>query len=274
MKRCRFNVGIIALTLFFSINSSVSAQGLSIQPRATIGYQYYEFDGEEDGVGNAIGDIDYKTDYLLGGLGATVQYNRFFADFYGQTNLSDANDNVDDLSGIDGLDSAAEIDRYELNLALGYAIIPKLTVSGGVKYARTKIDSDLSGAIDGVAVEDGSTLDLDVEYVGPFFGAAFALPVADLGSAVFSGSVAYLFGNAEADLLLNGDASAVDVNGESIGANIGLAWAGGLGPLSSALSGVGYSFGIDYSAYEFKDDGVDEFKEKTVRGRFDLKYRF
>jgi len=271
MKRCRITVGITALTLFLSIDTSVFAQGLSIQPRATIGYQYYEFDGEENGVGNALGDFDYETDYLFGGLGLTGQYNRFFVDLYGQTNLSDANDNVDNLAGTQGVDSAADIERYELNLALGYAIIPSVTVSGGVKYARTTIDTDLSGV---AVIDNDSTFDIDVEYVGPFFGAAYALPVRDLGSAVLSGSVAYLFGETEADLVLNGNAFEADVKGESIGANIGLAWAGGLGPLSSALSGVGYSFGIDYSAYEFRDDGVDEFKEKTVRGRFDLKYRF
>lgn len=271
MKRFCFAVGIVALVSSLPIMGQVIAQGLSIQPRATIGYQYYDFDGEEDGVGNQIGDFDYKTDYLLGGLGLTAQYNRFFADLYGQTNLTEATDDVDNLAGVDGVDSAAEIDRYELNLALGYAIIPTVTVSGGVKYARTKIDTDLSGV--GV-VDDVSTFDIDMEYVGPFFGAAYALPVADLGSAVLSGSIAYLFGEAKADLLLNGNEANANVKGESIGSNIGVAWVGGLGPLSSALSGVGYSLGVDYSVYQFRDDGVDEYKEQTVRGRFDLKYRF
>lgn len=271
MKRCRVYVGIVALAIFPSVIGPVSAQGLTIQPRATIGYQYYEFDGEEDGVGNQIGDFDFKTDYLLGGLGLTAQSGRFFADLYGQTNLSEANDNVNDLAGLGGVDSDAEIDRYEINLALGFAITPTISVSGGVKYARTKIDSDLSG--DGVD-DDNSIFDIDVEYVGPFFGAAYALPVADLGSVVLSGSIAYLFGDAEADLVLNGVALEADVKGQSIGSNIGAAWVGNFGPLAPALSGLGYSLGVDYSIYEFEDNGVDEYQEQTVRGKFDLKYRF
>lgn len=271
MRRYCLAASIVFLPFLPLVSKPASSQGLSIQPRATIGYQYYEFDGEEDGVGNQIGDIDYQTDYLLGGVGLSVQYNRFFADLYGQTNLSNAEDNVDNIADTQGVDSSAEIDRYELNLALGYAIIPSVSVSGGVKYARTKIDSVLSG--DAVIV-DGSFLDIDMEYIGPYLGAAYAIPVADVGSAVLSGSIAYLFGEAEANLELNGGAFSVDVEGESVGSNIGAAWSGTLAPISSALSAVGYTVGVDYSVYQFRDNSVDEYKEQTVRGRFDIRYRF
>ncbi len=249
--------------------SPADGSGLVIQPRVTVGYEYYEFDSEGDG------GIEVDSRYLIGGAGLTVQAGRFFADIYGQTNLTDADYDEDDF--IDDVNVESEIERFNINLALGYAILPSVSVIGGVKYARSEIESDFVSDDAVVAANLGNSfLDIDVEYVGPYFGGAYALPVADLGSLVLSGSVAYLYGETTVDSELLGVVVADNqtIEGQSIGANIGLAWSGGLAPLSTALAGVGYSLGVDYSAYEFKDDDVDVFSEKTVRGKFDLKYRF
>ncbi len=277
MKRWCFIAGLTAVAALPSMPGSAVAQELSIQPRATLGYQYYKFDGD-DGDSGQLGNFDIETDYLLGGLGVTAQYGRFFVDLYGQTNLTEGEDFVQNADGTQDFDIDATIDRYEVNLALGYAIIPTVSVIGGLKYARTDIQSALvsDDAALSIILGDNSSFDVDVEYVGPFFGAAYALPVQDFGSLVVSGSLTYLFGETTVDSQVGG-VVVVDnqnIKGESIGSNVGVAWSGGLGLLSSNLAKVGYSVGLDYSQYQFEDDGVDEFAEKTIRGKFDLKYRF
>ena len=270
MNYWRFVFGLFATASLLLIALPVTAQGLSIQPRATIGYEYYDFDGEDDGTSNQLGDFNFKSDYLIGGLGLTVQTGRFFADLYGQKNLSDAEFVDNDFVGVAGLDLDEEAERFNVNLALGYAITPSISVIGGVKYASNDIEGDFFQ--DNVA--NGGFFDVEVEYVGPYFGGAYALPIADAGFVVLSGSVTYLFGETKVDAENNGVVENVTIKGESIGSNLGVAWSGNLGPLASALSRLGYSIGVDYSAYEFSDDGVDEFSEKTVRGKFDLKVRF
>lgn len=237
--------------------SPAKRRGITIEPRATIGYQYYEFDVAENS------DVDVKTDYAIGGLGLSGQYGRFFADLYGQTNITDAEDSE---SLNNGLQRDSDVNRYEINLTAGFAITPMIAAFGGLKYARSKVDSDFS---------NDAVFDVDVEYFGPFLGGAFSLPVADLGALSLSGSVAYLDGEIVVDAenavqVING----LEIDGRAIGYNIGLNWVGGLGPFLPALSGVGYSVGVDYSAYRFEDNGNEEFSEKTVRGKFDLKYRF
>ena len=238
--------------------SPASGKRLAIEPRITIGYQYYEFDVAQNS------DVDVKTDYAIGGLGLSGQYGRFFADLYGQTNITDA----DDSENLDnGIQRDSNVDRYEVNLTAGYAITPMIAAFGGLKYARSKVDSDFS---------NGAIFDVDVEYFGPFLGGAFSLPVADLGAVSLSGSIAYLDGEAAviAENAALGVFNDFEIDGQAIGYNAGLSWVGGLGPLLPVLSSVGYSVGVDYSAYRFEDNDIEQFSEETVRGKFDLKYRF
>lgn len=272
MEYWRFGFGFFATASLLLIAFPVTAQGLSVQPRATIGYEYYEFDGEDDGTSNQLGDFDFDADYLIGGLGLTVQFGRFFADLYGQKNLSDAEYEEDNFTDVAGLDYDAEVERFNINLALGYAITPSISVIGGVKYASSEIEGDQ--VLNNVDI--GDFFNVDVEYVGPYFGGAYALPIADLGYVVLNGSIAYLFGETIVDVQAAGlvIADNLTIDGEAVGANFGVAWSGNLSPLSPALSRLGYTVGVDYSAYEFTDDGVDEFSEETIRGKFDLKIRF
>jgi len=250
--------------------SGVVAQELIFQPRASLGYQSYSFDIAGDDA------LDIETDYLLGGLGLSVQWGRFFADFYGQTNLTDAEDNEADFADVAGIDRSSEVDRFELNATLGYAITPSISTFGGVKYASNEIDSDFDSddALLDAALGD-SFFNVDVEYIGPFAGASYALPIADAGAFALSGSIAYLIGDTSIEAEVNGDADNVDVDGTAFGFNVGAAWIGGLGGLSPSLANLGYTIGVDYSEYDFEnDDGGDEFSEETLRVKVDLKYNF
>ena len=239
---------------------------LSVQPRASLGYQSYTFDV-------AGSNFEVDTDYVLGGLGLTVQGGRFFVDLYGQTNLTDAEYDDEDILDTNGLNQDSEVDRYEVNLTLGYAVTPNISVFGGLKYAENEINSDLDSDL--VDIGD-SFFDIDVEYLGPFVGASLAVPVANAGALAFSGSTAYLFGEATIDAEVAGNVIAdnQEVDGEAIGFNLGVAWIGGLEALSPSLSGLGYTVGIDYSTYDFEDGDTDEFSEETLRGKVDLKYTF
>lgn len=242
------------------------AVDLSFQPRASLGYQSYTFDV-------AGSNFEVDTDYVLGGLGLTVQGGRFFVDLYGQTNLTDAEYDDEDILDTNGLNQDSEVDRYEVNLTLGYAVTPNISVFGGLKYAENEINSDLDSDL--VDIGD-SFFDIDVEYLGPFVGASLAVPVANAGALAFSGSTAYLFGEATIDAEVAGNVIAdnQEVDGEAIGFNLGVAWIGGLEALSPSLSGLGYTVGIDYSTYDFEDGDTDEFSEETLRGKVDLKYTF
>lgn len=248
------------------------AQELIFQPRVSLGYQAYDFTLD----GGDVDDLEVETDYILGGLGLTVQRGRFFVDLYGQTNLTEAEDDVEDFGGIDDIDLSSEVDRYELNATLGYAITPNISAFGGLKYASNEIKSDFES--DDAAIDDlldGSFFDVDVEYFGPFAGASYALPIADVGALALSASVAYLNGETKFETQIVDNAAEQDVDGNAIGFNFGAAWIGSLAPLSPSLAKLGYTVGLDYSEYDFEDDDdLNDFSEETLRFKVDVKYNF
>lgn len=242
------------------------AQELTFQPRVSLGYQAYDFDlSGDDGV------FDFKGDYFLGGLGLTVQRGRFFVDLYGQTNLTEAEDNEGNIDG-SGVDRDAKADRNEVNATLGYAVTQNVSVFGGLKYANNTVENEFDDGVDQIDV------DLDVEYFGPFAGASIAIPVADAGAVALSGSVAYLDGEVDTDVEVDigdvQDSASAEVDGTAIGFNVGAAWIGSLAPLSPDLAKLGYTVGLDYSGYEFKDGGDKVFNEETLRFKVDVKYNF
>lgn len=230
--------------------SSAYAADFSIQPRVSSGAQYYEF--------NVAGssDVNSEVTYVFGGLGVTGQIGGFFVDLYGQTNLTEGEDDDDDA----GSGRETDVNRNELNLTAGYAITRNFTAFGGLKYAKTEIDNSFNS---------GVTIDIEATYFGPFAGLALTFPISTVGALSFSGSVAYLDGEETVDN--SGLNASIDVDGTSIGYALGVGWSGRFGPPTSAF---GYGVGLDYSAYNFEEDGDDEFDEKTLRARFDLKYRF
>jgi hypothetical protein len=247
------------------------AQELVFQPRVSLGYQTYEFDI----AGND--DFDIETDYILGGLGLSVQRGRFFVDLYGQTNLSEAEDSAEDLGGNAGLNRDSEVDRFELNATLGYAVTDQFSAFGGLKYAANELRSDINSDDPAVDANLGdSFFDVDVEYFGPFIGASFAIPVEGVGAIALSASGAYLAGETTIDAEVAGDVIAdnVDIDGNAFGFNFGAAWIGSFAPLSPNLANLGYTIGIDYSEYDFEDDGTDQFSEETLRTKVDIKVNF
>jgi hypothetical protein len=238
----------------------------------SIGYQYYEFDLD---VNNA---VDVDTDYVFGGLGVTAQIGKFFVDLYGQTNLTDAEFNEDDFAvvGNAAVERDATIDRNELNLTAGYAFTPMITAFGGLKYAKNDIDQEFNSdnaLVDSIVAND--FVKFENEYIGPFLGAAFSMPVANLGSVSLSGSLAYLDGESTLDLAFQGlVADNASIDGTALGYNVGATWSGQFAAFAPSLSNLGYSAGLDYSSYDFEDDGDDVYAERTLRVRADLKYRF
>lgn len=249
--------GILAVAAFPVMASSVFAADFTVQPRVSTGYQSYEFDIDVD-------DAFVDVDYFFGGLGVTGQVGKFFIDLYGQTNLTDAEDDVGTSNA--AVDREVSVDRNELNLTAGYQVISKLTIFGGLKYAKNEIENNFS---------NGNSVDIDNEYFGPFAGAAFTQLVGNIGAISLSGSSAYLDGETTIGAEIGGiNLADAEFDGTSIGYNLGVTWTGTLGPLQPSLSGLGYAVGLDYSKYVFEDDGDDQFDEKTLRARFDLKYRF
>jgi hypothetical protein len=258
-----------------TLGGIAQAQELSIQPRVSLGYQSYSFElSDQD---NELFNSDVS--YLFGGLGVSAQVGRFFVDLYGQTNLTEAEDDSDFLGVATRTD---KVDRYEVNLTAGYAITSQFSAFTGVKYANTKINEDIEDDATGGDLLDADNK-LEMDYYGPFLGASYAIPVQPLyGSIVLNGSVAYLFGNVALDSTIVDNVNAVvteivaDNDGEAVGANIGIAWAAGFGSLLPGLEPLSYTVGVDYSTYTFEEDGSsgDLFEEETLRGRVDLKYRF
>jgi hypothetical protein len=245
-----FNVGLVAIAMLPAV-SSAFALDLTIQPRVVIGSQYYEYKV----AGSS--DVNSEVDYVFGGLGITGQIGKFFVDLYGQTNLTEGED--DDPNAGSGRETT--VDRSEVNLTAGYAFTRNVTAFGGLKYANNQIDSEFNS---------GTTIDIETDYFGPFAGLALTFPIASVGALSINGSVAYLDG--EETVENTSTLQQVFVNdGKALGYAVGLGWSGRFGPATSAL---GYGIGLDYSTYDFEEDGDDEFKEKTARFRGEVKYRF
>ncbi|MGI9492397.1 MAG: hypothetical protein ACR2QF_08370 [Geminicoccaceae bacterium] len=250
MRHSGFNIGLVAIAVMPATMSSASALDLTIQPRVTIGAQYYEY--------NVAGasDVNAEVDYVFGGLGVTGQIGSFFVDLYGQTNLTEGEDDNPNIGG--GRETT--VDRSEINLTAGFAATRNITLFGGLKYARNEIDSEFG---------NGVTIDIETDYFGPFGGLALTFPFSDVGALSLNGSVAYLDGEETVDNSLL--VSDVVNDGNALGYAVGLGWSGRFGPATSAL---GYGIGIDYSTYDFEESGDDEFKEETARLRGEVKYRF
>jgi len=268
MNRHSFAASLVAVTMLPAFSTSLFAADFSIQPRASIGYQNYEFVLEN------VNDLDVEADYVYGGLGVTGQIGKFFVDLYGQTNLTDAEFSEDFTEEVD---RDADIDRVELNLTTGYAFNSFVTVFGGLKYAKNEIDQEFNSEIE--VIDDllsNDFVNFENEYFGPFAGLALSIPIANVGSVSISGALAYLDGESTLDAVILNEVVADDdsIDGSAIGFNVGGSWSGNLAPLSPALSRIGYSVGVDYSSYDFEDDGDDVYAERTLRVRTDVKYRF
>ena len=240
---------LLAAAAIPALVSSAIAAEFTIQPRISTGYQSYEYNAGNNS------DVNTKVNYLFGGLGVTGQVGKFFIDLYGQTNLTEGED--DDPNAGGGRES--DVNRNELNLTGGFAFNQHITAFGGLKYANIESDNDF---------DNGVSIDLETNYFGPFGGLALSHPILDLGSLTLTGSLAYLDG--EETIENSNIVGDIDNEGNAFGYALGLGWSGRFGSLIPAL---GYGVGLDYSAYDF-DGEIDDFDEKTLRARADLKYRF
>jgi len=271
LKLGSLNFVIAATMLQSCFTLQLLASELELRPRVAIGYQSYRLEVDSN-------NRDYEAEYLFGGLGLSARHERFYVDFYGQTNLTEAEDEFQSSS-----DSIAkfesEIDRTEFNATLGYAMTPLVSAFGGFKSATIDIESDVVDIDD----DDGFTVTgiqkEDITYYGPFLGASGSLPVASLnGSIGIHGTVSYLFGDLDTVNIIEselGSSIVIDAfTGQGLGGNVGLAWSGHLGGLASGLDRVGYTLGVDYSLLDFRSGGDTLYDEETIRTRAELSYRF
>lgn len=144
---------IAAMMLQSCFTLQLLASELELRPRVAIGYQSYRL---EVGSNNR----DYEAEYLFGGLGFSARHERFYVDFYGQTNLTEAEDELQSSS-----DSIAkfesEIDRTEFNATLGSSIVIDVFTGqgqgGNVGLARSGHLGGLASGLDRV----GYTLGID-----------------------------------------------------------------------------------------------------------------
>ena len=209
-----------SLTLAAGLTSAYSATAIefSIQPRVSIGSQYYEYNRDSDA-----SDINTDVSYIFGGLGVTGQVGKFFVDLYGQTNLTEGEDEQEDVDP--GVDRENTVNRRELNLTAGFALTRNVTAFGGLKYAKVDLDNDFT---------TGTTIDVDTSYFGPFGGLALTFPISDFGALSLNGSLAYLDGEEKIE-----NTSTAQVNfesdGTSIGYSVGLAWSGPVRPVDVGL---------------------------------------
>jgi len=107
MKHSRMMGGLLIATFVPVFASSALAAEFEVQPRASIGYQYWEYNRD-----SATSDINTEADYVFGGLGVTGQINQFFLDLYGQTNLTKGDGDDPNV----GSGRETDVSRRELNL--------------------------------------------------------------------------------------------------------------------------------------------------------------
>lgn len=76
-----------------------------------------------------------------------------------------------------------DLDQTALEVDLGYEVLERLTVYGGLRYVDLSVDIDTSGPL------GGQSRDMSKDWVDPVIGAFYAIPLADKWSLVLRGDV-------------------------------------------------------------------------------------
>jgi hypothetical protein len=256
MKKRMIMAVLASSSLLVSQNSFAS--DVSFIPRAGIGYSDYsltwlaEGSGLLDGYGGPAGErtiADMQGNLLLGTVGATLAYNRFYLDVFFQqsTEASDEyNYQAYDPATLTTRDQLVDwdFDVADYALTAGYNIWSGLSVFGGWKGHEISMAGRESGTPQGAV-----KWDYDFTSSGWFLGLSYGWTIFESNMLSVKAAYAWLDGELEGGKQFEDNSSYLykGDDGTSSGANIGVTWKGFL------TDSLNYDVSADWYSYSFED---------------------
>ncbi|MCI5157218.1 MAG: hypothetical protein D3906_02065 [Candidatus Electrothrix sp. AUS1_2] len=239
------------------VSQNSFASDVSFIPRAGIGYSNYsltwlaEGSGLLDGYGGPPGErtiADLQGDLLLGAVGATIAYDRFYLDvsFQQSTEASDEyNYQAYDYYG-NASDQLVDwdFDVADYAVTVGYNIWGSLSAFGGWKGHEISMTGK----------EPTVTWNYDFTSSGWFLGLSYGWTFFESNMFSIKAGYAWLDGEMDGGKQFEDNTSyLIDTDGgTSSGANIGLTWKGFL------TDSLNYDISADWYSYSFEDFEVSD----------------
>lgn len=220
---------LMALTAVFTSLLANAAENVVFSPRLTTGYINYKL--ETPPILGVAPPQKFKANAALIGVGATVSWNRFYLDLYGQVS-----DNASDEISLPAFNYEDKFDGNitDYSFAVGAAITDNFSIYTGYKY--NKLDSSSNNGSKSIFKVDGY-----------FIGASYGWIIQESSVLTVNLAVADLDGNSyfqvPAVLPLN-----FDVISDAQGLSYGVSWK------SNINKNWGYSVAFDGNQYRFKDN--------------------
>jgi len=239
----RYFLQFILLLGLLSLNSASFAKNsdFNILPSISISNRQFDYVSNDNTVA---GDI------VTGGLGLSLTYQRFYADFKVESNLSSQNENASNLVNID---NAISFKRRDFTLSTGYALENTFILFVGYKRGETTIDSSRAGANNSISLTGK----------GFFLGAGAGAQIRDWGLLSFSAAYADL--NAEYQ-----DNFTPTIQGNASGTSLSLSWK------AAVNKNLDYNLALIRHDYAYAGFPRSNFRiqENILSLRFSLAYHF
>ncbi|WLE98168.1 MAG: hypothetical protein QTN59_04885 [Candidatus Electrothrix communis] len=233
------------------------ASDISLIPRASVGYSDYsltwlaEGSGLLDGYGGPPGErtiADMQGNLLLGTVGATLAYNRFYLDAFFQQSTEASDEYA--YQAYDYYGNASDqlvdwdFDVADYALTVGYNIWASLSVFGGWKGHEISMAGRESGTPQGEV-----RWDYDFTSSGWFLGLSYGWTIFESNMFSIKAGYAWLDGEMDGGKQREDNTSYLidSEGGTSSGANLGLTWKGFL------TDSLNYDISADWYSYSFED---------------------
>lgn len=262
---------------------------------ASVSYQDKELSFDQKYSGPTINDNQAKFSAHLPmvNFGFTAVSGKLFAVFKYETNLADTSTTTSETDRSVNLEAnlltlsggTIDVSREDTSITIGYNIAEGINIFTGLLYGKTELTPDpfcadffypldnndiaagavfcerLNRAAQQFYLADQNFYDSVPRYTqtyeesGPFIGASYTTPVAELGSLSFSFAYASMDGSYEdnafdPDNAWSGNLQAFGYEGDSTGTSIAMTWTSALGESSA------YFVDVRRQAYSMKGNDV------------------
>jgi len=239
----RYFLQLTLLVSLLGLNAASFAKSddFNILPSISISNRQFDYVSNDNTIA---GDI------ITGGLGLSLTYQRFYADFKVESNLSSQNENASSLVNVD---NAISFKRRDFTFSTGYALENTFILFVGYKSGETTIDSS----------RDNASSSISLIGKGFFLGAGAGAQIRDWGLLSFSAAYADL--NAEYQ-----DSITPTIQGNASGTSLSLSWKAAL------TQNLDYKLALIRHDYAYSGFPRSNFRvqENILSLRFSLAYHF
>ncbi|VUD64011.1 hypothetical protein TDB9533_03227 [Thalassocella blandensis] len=269
----------LASSLLLLLGTTVSAAEITVVP--ALAYQDKQLTFEQEYSGDAVNEAEFTVHLPMIYAGLTVVVDRFYVAFKIEQNLSSTSTTTDEtdrsefeesnLIALDG--SNVEVDRQDMTITLGYKVIDNLNLFVGYLDGKTTLRPDPFCANpfaslpcsrtnrafqqfflgDNDFVTEQAVYEQTYSEEGVYAGAAYGIPIADIGTITASLAYAIMDGKYK-DNANDPDQDLVNFvpfsyEGDTTGVSLGLTWTQGLGETSAYF--------VDMRVQSYSMDGKD-----------------